>query len=143
MNPFTTSKTLIEALHLRLSTSVDIQSILGLAPRLYDHAPEDPIYPYLTYGAMRSEDISADETVLSAHTVNLHIWSRYSGRREVVTILTELTRVLQASSLVLEDAKQVSANIVYTDIFRTPDARTLHGILRVNYIIQSELEATL
>lgn len=142
MNPFVTSKTLIEALHLRLSTSVDIQSILGLPPRLYDHAPEDPVYPYLTYGAMRSEDMSADATVLSAHTVNLHIWSRYSGRREVVNTLAELTRVLEASPLDLADAKQVSANIVYTDIFRTPDARTLHGILRINYIIQSELAAT-
>ena len=143
MNSFMISKGLIEGLHLRLSTSVDVQSILGVTPRLYDHAPDDPIYPYLTYGAMRSEDISADETLLSAHTVNLHVWSRYSGRSEVVNLLAELTRILQASPLELTGAKQISANIVYTDIFRTPDARTLHGILRINYTIQSEMEATI
>jgi len=142
MNPLTTSKILIEALHARLSSSPNIQAVLGVSPRLYDHAPEDPIYPYLTYGAMRSEDISADETALSAHTVNLHIWSRYSGRIEAVTILSELTKVLETTSLDMGAAKQVSANIVYTDIFRTPDGRTLHGILRINYTIQSDLEVT-
>ncbi len=143
MNPLIHSKTLIEALHTRLSQDPKLQAVLGTPPRLYDHAPQDPIYPYLTYGAMRSEDISADDTALSAHTVNLHIWSRYAGRMEAVTILTELTQILEQTPLDLGLSKQVSANIVYTDIFRTPDGRTLHGILRINYTIQSETEVML
>ena len=49
-----------KAVHNRLSTDVGILSILGDPARLYDSAPEDPVFPYLTYGPMRSEDEGGD-----------------------------------------------------------------------------------
>lgn len=139
---FTLPEKLITALHARLSGASAIKAHLGDPARLYDHLPEDPVFPYLTYGAMRSEDIGADVTPLSTHALNLHIWSRYSGRVEVVESLKALGETLTVSPLSLDDAQVVSANIIYTDVFRAPDARTLHGILRVSFTIETELEVT-
>lgn len=138
MSIYKASQALIEAVHTRLSSNPYIQAVLGAVPRLYDAAPEDPAYPYLTYGAMRAEDISGDETPLSAHTLNLHVWSRYSGRKEAVQIIGLVSQALETEPVSLDGAKLISANVVYTDIFKTPDARTLHGILRINFVVQSE-----
>lgn len=129
--------------HQALSSDVNIQMVLGPVPRLYDSAPEDPIYPYLTYGAMRAEDISGDDAVLTAHALTLHVWSRYDGRAEALDIIGHIRRVLEADDLSFDDAHLVSANVTYTDIFRSSDGRTLHGLVRVSLRTQPlDMETT-
>jgi len=140
MTDISSTEILIKAIHERLSADVAVRMHLGAEPRLYDHIPSDPIYPYLTYGPIRSEDISADGAEIFSHTLNLHVWSRYSGRAEVLAALSCVTTALTASALTLDGAHQVLTNILYTDIFRAPDRRTLHGLLRLSITTERELE---
>ncbi len=136
MIDFNQSQSLAKALHTLLSNNVVVQSVLGDTPRLYDHAPDDPVYPYLTYGAMRSDDIGGDDSPLNAHNLTLHIWSRYGGRAEMMICLDAVSGALKGGGLALSGAHLVSANVVYTDIFRAPDGRTLHGLIRLNVTTQ-------
>ena len=119
-----------KAIHALLSDHMGVQAVLGTPPRLYDNPPEDPVFPYLTYGPMRSEDISADGAVMSAHTLTLHIWSRYGGRAQVMEVLAAVTSALQSGELSLPDINLARAQVSYTDIFRAPDGLTLHGLIR-------------
>ena len=119
-----------KAIHALLSEDLGVQAALGTPPRLYDNPPEDPVFPYLTYGLMRSEDISADGAVMSAHTLTLHIWSRYGGRAQVMEVLAAVTSALQSGELSLPDINLARAQVSYTDIFRAPDGLTLHGLIR-------------
>lgn len=126
------AQSLMKAIHHRLANDLMVQAVLGETPRLYDHIPEDPIYPYLTYGDMRSTDVGGDDRPMTSHTISLHIWSRYSGREEILRCLASVSQSLENGNIVLNDAHFVSANIIYTDNFRAPDGRTLHGIIRLN-----------
>ena len=119
-----------KAIHALLSEHMGVQAVLGTLPRLYDHPPEDPVFPYLTYGPMRSEDISADGAVMSAHTLTLHIWSRYGGRAQVMEVLAAVTGALQGADISLPNINLARAQVSYTDIFRAPDGLTLHGLIR-------------
>ena len=119
-----------KAIHALLSDHMGVQAVLGTPPRLYDQPPEDPVFPYLTYGPMRSEDISADGAVMSAHTLTLHIWSRYGGRAQVMEVLAAVTGALQSGALSLPNINLARAQVSYTDIFRAPDGLTLHGLIR-------------
>jgi len=119
-----------KAIHALLSDHMGVQAVLGTPPRLYDNPPEDPIFPYLTYGPMRSEDISADGAVMSAHTLTLHIWSRYGGRAQVMEVLAAVTGALQGADISLPNINLARAQVSYTDIFRAPDGLTLHGLIR-------------
>ena len=119
-----------KAIHALLSDEPNIQAVLGMPARLYDNPPEDPVFPYLTYGPMRSEDISADGAVINSHTLTLHIWSRYGGRAQVMEVLAAVTSALQSGELALQGVSLVRAQISYTDIFRAPDGQTLHGLIR-------------
>lgn len=127
-----------KALHALLSADETVQAVLGTTPRLYDNPPEDPIFPYLTYGPMRSEDISADGAVIKAHTLTLHIWSRYGGRAQVMEVLAAVTGALQSGELALQGVNLVRAQISYTDIFRAPDGLTLHGLIRFSLTTDTE-----
>jgi len=119
-----------KAVHTLLSQNTAVQDVLGHPPRLYDSAPEDPVFPYLTYGPMRSEDISADGAVINTHTMTLHIWSRYAGRAEVMEVLRAVTLALDNGAMPLTGLSLVRAQVTYTDIFRAPDGQTLHGLIR-------------
>ena len=127
-----------KAIHALLSANLSVQSVLGLPPRLYDNPPEDPVFPYLTYGPMRSEDISGDGALISAHTLTLHIWSRYGGRAQVMEVLAAVTGALQSGALTLQGAQLVRAQVSYTDIFRAPDGQTLHGLIRFSLTTDKE-----
>ena len=107
-------------------------------PRLYDAAPEDPVYPYLTYGSLRSEDIGADDTPLASHQMTLHLWSRYTGRAEVLGLLSQVSHALQAQSLTAAAVGLSirSATAIYSDVLRAPDGRTQHGLLRISFVTQ-------
>ena len=127
-----------KAIHALLSEDLGVQAALGTPPRLYDNPPEDPIFPYLTYGPMRSEDISGDGAVISSHIMTLHIWSRYGGRAQVMEVLAAVTGALESAELTLADVELVRAKVSYTDIFRAPDGLTLHGLIRFSLVTDKE-----
>ncbi|WP_427449915.1 DUF3168 domain-containing protein [Litorimonas sp. WD9-15] len=133
------AEALAKAVHAVLRDDFHVQDSFGEPPRLYDAAPEDPVFPYLTYGAMRSEDIGADETPLSAHQMTLHIWSRYAGRAEVLTLIRRVNAALTAETLTAAgDIAVRSANPIYSDILRAPDGFTRHGVLRLSFTVQGD-----
>lgn len=126
------SAAIAKAVHNRLSTHLGMQNHLGDPPRLYDSAPEDPVYPYLTYGDVRAEDESADGLRITCHRLTLHIWSRYAGRSETFDILAAVSSALEQSPISVPLADDICVAIPYVDILRAPDGRTLHGLIRVN-----------
>lgn len=130
-------ESLTKSLHKTLAESNVIKDALGTPPRLYDHAPEDPVFPYLSYGAMRGTDIGGDDAPLMSYQITLHLWSRYSGRSEVLTLLEQVKAVLSDTDTIalnLTSQNLVSATILYADVLRAPDGRTHHGLLRLSFL---------
>ena len=141
MNISEQAKELVKIVHRALRDDPVVQYSLGgttdVPPRLYDAAPEDPVYPYLTYGPLRSEDIGADDTPLKVHQMTLHLWSRYTGRAEVLALLGQVSNALSVSNLVETSGVSVrSAAPIYSDVLRAPDGRTHHGLLRISFTTQ-------
>ena len=135
---------LAQIIHTALSLSPDIGLILGSPARIYDSAPEDPVFPYLSYGAMRSLDIGADDTALISHQISLHLWSRYDGRAELLSGLNYIAQALAIGQLKPRDGLTViSANPIYLDVLRAPDGRTMHGLLRMSFSTQLHIKESL
>lgn len=112
-------------LHRAISESESIQFDLGYPVRAYDEPPEQPIYPYLTYGNVRSTDTGGDGAPQSTHQISLHLWSRYSGRSEVLALMHRVETAIHA---------ELSHSVlpIYLDVFRAPDGLTFHGLLRLS-----------
>ncbi len=131
------AKDLAKAVHGRLAGHTGIHAVLGDPPRLYDSPPEDPVFPYLTYGDMRSEDLSGDGIGVMTHAFSLHLWSRYAGRSEVLDCVTLVAGALSSEPLPLEGGEVGLPIILYTDVLRAADGRTLHGLIRVKCHVQT------
>ncbi len=134
------SEDIAQAIHQALAAHSLILDHFGSPPRLYDSAPEDPVFPYLSYGRMRSEDISGDAASLHSHQLTLHIWSRYNGRAETVRLMDILKAVLSDSDYIaaeLNSESLISATVIFSDILRAPDGRTHHGLLRLSVLTET------
>lgn len=140
MTDFNAVTDVARALHLALADDVRVQDALGDPARLYDDPPEDPVFPYLTYGPIRSEDNSVDGARLTTHLITLHVWSRYTGRAEALALMGTIASVLTSAPMSLAGAALVNRHIIYTDIFRASDGLTLHGIVRLRVSTDQELE---
>lgn len=112
-------------LHNAITASDTLKVTLGDPVRAFDETPEEPIYPYLTYGDMRSTDTSGDDAPQSSHQITLHVWSRYDGRSEVLTLLRTL-----ADTLDTEMPHRVLP--LYVDAVRARDGISFHGLLRLS-----------
>lgn len=133
------SEMISRAIHQALTKNSAVQDSLGTPPRLYDSAPEDPLFPYLSYGLLRSEDVSGDEVALFSHQMTLHIWSRYAGRAEVLSVMEAVKSVLSDRDLMaleLAEGTLISTAILYSDVLRAPDGRTQHGLLRLSILTE-------
>ncbi len=125
-----------------LENDVGVQQYLGIPARLYDALPKDPIYPYLTYGRVRLSDVGGDDKVLVSHIMDLHVWSRYEGRAEIINCLGAINNALSVAKSHGEMTHVVNLYPVYTDYFRAPDGYTLHGLIRLRIISELSIAPT-
>lgn len=108
-----------------------------IADRVHDEAPLEAVFPFLTLGEVRSQ--AADSAGASAleHTLTLHAWSRYGGKAEAMEVLSALRSALHDRPLAVAGRRLVLLLGVFTDVFRAPDGRTTHGVLRLRAITEA------
>lgn len=61
---------------------------------VYDDIPQDAVLPYITIGAFTCKSVGNKTADISDISLQLHIWSEYSGKLEVNEIANDITAVL-------------------------------------------------
>ncbi len=131
-------KALAAAMRAALMAHADIKAVLGDAARIYDDPPADPVFPYLTLGRLETRPADASEAEAVEHVVTLHVWSRYGGRAEALDVIAAIRAALHNTPLTLAGRKLVLMLVSFTDVFRSGDGRTTHGVVRVRAITEPE-----
>jgi hypothetical protein len=106
-----------------------LSAVLG-GPRVYDEAPQDTVFPYVTLGEMRLADASTASEAGLAHQLTLHAWSRQGGHREAHEIAGALLQALDDAPLMLDGHELVDLRFALADIRREADGRTYHALVR-------------
>ncbi len=109
-----------------------------IADRFYDDPPPDVTFPYITLGRVESRPVDASSREALEHGVTLHVWSRHGGRAETLGVIAALRGCLHNASLNVEDRRLVFIFALFTDVFRSGDGRTTHGVLRLRAITEPE-----
>lgn len=118
-----------KSVYATLAANVPLSNLLG-TERLYDAAPQNATFPYVVIDQMQVRDWSTGSERGFEHTLLLHIWSRYEGRREIYEIGDALRAALDGTELSLENHRLVNLTHQYSDLKRDEDGKTLHGIVR-------------
>lgn len=122
------------ALQAALYTAVAAATAAGV----YDHVPDgtaDDTFPYVTLNDLQALDASTKTYVGQEIMANLHVWSRYSGNKEIQDIFAALRTALHNATLAVTGATAAVCRYEASNITLDPDGRTRHGVQRFKIIL--------
>lgn len=124
----------IAALRVAALAHAGVAALVG--DRVYDDPPPDVVFPYLTLGRAESRPVDASGAEALEHAVTLHVWSRHGGRAEALDVIAALRAALHNAPLSVAGRRLVMLLVQFTDVFRSGDGRTTHGVVRVRAITE-------
>jgi len=125
-----------QAVYAALIASAALQSYIGNPARVFDDVPPGSDFPYITLGQASVTDWSTSSDTGFEHRLTLHAWSRYDGRREVKEIMAQMHGLLHDAALTLVNHTLVNLRFIFSDVFRDPDGRTYHGVMRYRAVTE-------
>ena len=123
------------AIHAALLSDPALRAALG-GPRVYDTAPREAAFPYVTLGEVRIVDASVDDGSTQEHLLTLHAWSRQGGHKEAHVIAGALLQALDDAPLAPAGHRLVNLRFAIADIRREADGRTYHALVRFRAVTE-------
>lgn len=127
---------LVAAIRAAALDDAAVQALLG--QRFYDEPPPGVVFPYVTLGRVESRPVDTSTREALEHAVTLHVWSRHGGRAEALDVIAALRGCLHNASLEVADRRLVFIFVQFSDVFRSGDGRTTHGVMRLRAITEPE-----
>ena len=125
------------AFHLLLNNDDMIgQMVSGI----YDAAPENVLFPYITISNIEVQDASARQLPISDIRIELNIWSAYQGRAELYEISKKLNTLIINESLRNHGADQlVTVQKVNQTFTQLNKQRVMQSRILYRAIMQGEI----
>lgn len=125
------------ALHAVITQDHTLVDAMGGAVRLYDHAPADVPFPYLTFGRTRLDDWSTDDADGAEHDVVLNVWSKARGRTETLMLMERLRGLLHDRPLTLDGYRLVNLRMREMETRYNDELSVYHGTLRLRAVTEA------
>jgi len=122
-----------EIIYTTLSNDNTLTNTRGAG--VYDEVIEGSAFPYVSIGHETAVDYSTKDVAGAEYTVTLHIWSQYTGSKEVKQIIDRIHDLLHDSNLTVTGFNLINVRFEFSDIMMDPDGITRHGVMRFRAII--------
>ena len=113
-------------------TDVDGTSITS---KVYDDVPEGTTYPYVVMGEETAIPIGAKDTDGHEHTLTIHVWSQYRGRKEIKNIMSQIYTLLHNVAISVTGASLVNIRHEFERTLLEQDGITRHGVIRFRAVV--------
>lgn len=122
-----------KAIFAALAGDAALAALLGGA-KVFDRAPPDVHFPYVTFGQTGVYDWSTGTESGTEQLFTLHVWSKAQGKKETLDIM-EAIRTRLESPPALETRHLVALRLDYSEARYDEDLLIHHGLMRYRAII--------
>ena len=112
-----------------------VTGLLGGA-NIFDDAPQNASFPYLTFGQTTERDWSTGSEDGSEHIVTLHVWSRAGGKKETHEIIETVRAALNTAPIAIDDHHLINLRHEFSEARHDKDGETYHGIVRYRAVTE-------
>lgn len=102
---------------------------------IYDDVPEGSVYPYVVIGEETTSNNGTKTLDGVEHTITLHVWSQYRGRREIKEIMQSVYEKLHNTAITVTGASLVNIRQEFSNTLAEQDGITRHGVMRFRAIL--------
>jgi hypothetical protein len=122
-----------KAIFTKLNGNVD--GLDGANIPVYDDVPQQSNYPYVQIGEETSANNGTKTLDGIEHTLTMHIWSQYRGRREIKTIMKSVYDLLHNTAISVTGASLVNVRQEFSTTLAENDGITRHGVIRFRAVV--------
>ncbi len=110
-------------------------SLAGLISGVYDHVPDDAIYPFITIGESQMRDNSNVQNAGTDQHISMRIFSREAGRKQAATIMERVVTLMHQGTLTVSGQQVLLVRFVSSTITLLDDGRTYQGRLNFRVLL--------
>jgi Protein of unknown function (DUF3168) len=118
-----------------LAADAALTSLLG-GGKIYDHAPANVAFPYLTFGRTSIFDWSTGTESGTEQLFTLHVWSKAKGKKETLAIMEAARALLDDAALELDEHHVVNMRLEFAEARYDEDLSVHHGLLRFRVVTE-------
>ena len=131
LHSFALQQAIFTALDNATINDVDGNSITGV----FDDVPENTAYPYVVIGEETATNIDTKDKDAHEHTLTIHVWSQYRGRKEIKNIMSSVYTTLHNASITVSGASLVNIIHEFENTLTEADGITRHGVMRFRAVV--------
>ena len=124
-----------KAIFAALTGDAALTAALGGA-RVFGHAPPYVPFPYITFGRTSVYDWSTGAESGTEQLFTLHVWSKATGRKEVLELMELARGLLDDADLALEGQHLVNLRLEFSEANFDEDLAVHHGLLRFRAVTE-------
>lgn len=124
-----------QALFTRLSGDA---LLMGMVRGIHDTVPQNANFPYLVIGDGNQDDLPASDIIAVRCLLDIEVFSRSKGRKEVLLILERLYTLLHRNVLSVAGYECIVTRCTRAETESLIDALTLRGNMRVTFLLIQE-----
>jgi hypothetical protein len=102
---------------------------------VFDDVPEGTEYPYVVIGEETAANNGTKTLDGIEHTLTIHAWSRYRGRREIKEIMQSVYENLHNTDISVSGASLVNIRQEFNTTLAETDGITRHGVMRFRAVV--------
>ena len=107
----------------------------GANAPVYDDVPEGTDYPYIVIGEETASNNGTKTLDGIEHTLTIHAWSQYRGRREIKEIMQSVYEKLHNTDISISGASLVNIRQEFNTTLAETDGITRHGVMRFRAVV--------
>lgn len=111
-------------------------SLSALVTGVYNHVPQDTVYPYIKISSVEAVDWSTKTTSGIKSQLFLDVFSQSRGTKQTLDIIVEIKRVLDGVILSMTGCTMVSSKYTKTDVLQMSDGLTWQGRIGFSFLVQ-------
>lgn len=123
---------------LLYDTLTNDSSLSAVVTGVFDTVPDEQPTPFITIGDISSLDYSTHGIPGQEHTVTIHVWDEGESRLVSKQIAGIVIGALHDKDLTFTGSpvhhRLLNIRWEFTDVFKDPDGRTWHGVVRFRVV---------
>lgn len=125
------------AIYTKLTGTTAVSDLVD--GRIYDDVPDNlDSFPYVTVGDDTLTRWDTDDSNGFEAILNIHVWSRYRGRKETKEIQKAIYDALHNTTLVVSGYDTIVIQQQSALTLLDPDGKTRHGVQALKVLIDEE-----
>ena len=107
----------------------------SITTKVFDDVPEGTAYPYVIIGEETATNFGTKDKDANEHTLTIHVWSQYRGRKEIKNIMSQIYTILHNTDITVSGASLVNIRHEFEQTLLEADGITRHGVMRFRVVI--------